>query len=329
MSELTLLGGQPFTTAMAVAAGLSRGRLRYLRETGVVRHVLHDVYVAASAPDSLWLRARAAALVLPAHAVVSDRCAAWLHGIDVLDLAEQDLIPQLEVVSVAGKERSRRTGIYGGQRDLPGCDVMVVEGVNVTTPIRTACDIACLRGRYRAIATIDAFRRSFGLTEQDFLRMLPRFAKRRGVKQLRELIPLSSDDADSQPESWIRLMIHDEGLPMPAAQVWVEVPGWGRARIENAYEHLRTAVEYDGEEHHTLTADRDHDRDRRAALRDALGWHIIVVRKDGLAAQPRDMWLRELRAKIAERTPATPPKRIYSRGPDDPNYPRRRPRRTG
>ncbi|WP_435771635.1 type IV toxin-antitoxin system AbiEi family antitoxin domain-containing protein [Nocardioides sp. SYSU DS0651] len=318
--------GEPFTIAMAAAAGVSPAKVRYLRRAGVLRPLLHGVYVASSATDSVDLRARAAALVLPPHSVVCDRSAAWLHGISILDLGELDVVPDLEVVSRDGNDRSRRQGLQGGKRDLVDSEVMLVGDVPVTTPIRTACDVARLRGRYRAMATLDTFRRRHGLTQQSLTRMLPRFAGHRGVRQLRELIPLSTDLADSQPESWLRLMIHDDGMPMPAAQVWVDVPTWGRAKIENAYEHLRIAVEYDGEEHHTRPEDQERDDARRRALRDELDWHIIVVRKAGLAAQARDAWLRELRAVHAKRSPETPVRRIYSRGPDEPSY-RRRPRR--
>lgn len=311
MPERDLLTGAPFTMELAAAAGVRPGRIRYLLDTGAIRTVLHGVYVAAFAPDSTTLRARAAVLVMPAHAVVCDRSAAWLHGLDVLDFSELDIAPDLEVVSRGGKDRSQRAGVFGGKRDLLLSEVAMVEGIQVTTPLRTACDIACLRGRYRAIATIDAFRRRYGLTEHDFLRILPRFAKRRGVVQLRELIPLSTDQAESQPESWVRLMIHDEWLPMPTAQVGVDVPNWGRARIENAYEHLRIAVEYDGEEFHTRAEDQAADEARRSALR-AAGWVVIVVRKGDLAGPSLDRWIAELRQARQDRMPAYA--RRYSRG---------------
>jgi hypothetical protein len=255
--------------------------------------------------------------------VVADRSAAWLHGIDVLDFAELDLLPYLEVVSFGGKDRTQRGGVLGGKRDLLPSEITTVDGVRVTTPIRTACDIACLYGRYRAMAVLDAFRQRYGITVAQLAGVLPRYAKRRGVKQLRELIPLTTDEADSQPESWVRLMIHDDGLPMPAAQVWVHVPGWGRVKMENAYEHLRIAVEYDGEEFHTAEEDREYDEDRREALRQ-IGWIIIVVRKDQLAAGPREVWLRELRNAIDQRDPGRPVKRRYARGADEASYVRRR-----
>ena len=324
MSELDVFGGRPFTAAMAEASGISAYQLRRLVAEGLVRPVLYGVYTAASTPDSTRLSAAAGSLVLPEHVVVADRFAAALWGIDVLDHAELDVLPALEVVSYDGHERTRRVGVLGGERDLLPTEITELDGIAVTTPIRTVCDLACLRGRYRAIGVLDEFRRKFGFSVRELEAMLPRYVGRRGVSQLRELIPLSTHEADSQPESWCRLMIHDDGLPMPSPQVWVDVPGWGRAKIENAYERLRAAVEYDGPEFHTSDEDREHDAARRDALRRQLDWHVIVVRRDGLAPAARDIWLRELRAVVADRL-ARPLKRIYARAPGEPPYrPRRR-----
>ena len=134
-------------------------------------------------------------------------------------------------------------------------------------------------------------------------------------------MPLSQRGRDSQPESWVAIDIHDEGFPMPSAQVWVQVPGWGLARVENAYEHLRIGIEYDGDEHHSDDADVMHDAERRAALRRA-GWIIIVVRRDGFSGSGRERWLGEFMRAYADRAPVPVVRRIYSRGPDE--RPRRR-----
>lgn len=326
MDDLDLLSGWPFTAAMARARGVSTSQLRRLVSEGRVWQILHGVYVAASTADSIELRARAARLVLPEHAVVCDVSAAWLHGIDLFDFAELDLVPDLDVVSIGGREGSERAGVFGGKRTLEPGDITTVGGIRVTTPIRTVCDIARLRGRLRAMAALDAFRREFGISEAELQAALPRFARQRGVIQLRELVPLSTDQADSQAESWVRLIIHDEGLPVPAPQVWVLLPEWGQVRLENAWAHLRIAVEYDGEEFHTSEADREHDRRRREALR-AAGWIVIVVRKDDLSQQARGRWLGELARAIGQRAPEAKVKRVYSRGPDHPSYPRRQRRR--
>lgn len=153
VTDIEVLEGLPFTSAMARGAGITRNRLHKMVATGRVRVVLHGVYVAAATPDSLDLRAQSAGLVLPSHVVVADRGAAWLHDVNILDFAELDVIPALDAVSTGGKGRSKRRGVFGGKRDLVAGEIMTLaSGVRVTTPLRTACDLACLHGRYRAIA---------------------------------------------------------------------------------------------------------------------------------------------------------------------------------
>ncbi|WP_183096343.1 hypothetical protein [Nocardioides stalactiti] len=305
---------RPFTTADLMARGISRHRLQQRLLDGTVRQLLYGVYVPADWGDSPAAKARAAALVVPAHCVVTDRSAASLHGIDLHDAVERDVAPVLEIVSVGGARATRRAGVLGGNRALRPDEITVIDGVRVTTVLRTACDIACLRGRWRAIGALDAFRTAYGISEADLVAMLPRFRARRGVTQLRELVPLSRTGVDSQPESWIRITIYDEGYPMPAAQVWVWVDGWGRAKIENAWEHLRIGVEYDGLEFHSSPEDRAHDQKRRAALA-AAGWIIIVVRRDGLTLEGRATWLAELGAAYGSRAPAFG-RRTYARAPE-------------
>lgn len=53
-------------------------------------------------------------------------------------------MPRLEVVNLM-EIPTRRTGMYGGQRDLRPDEVTQASGVPVTTPVRTAIDLASLR----------------------------------------------------------------------------------------------------------------------------------------------------------------------------------------
>lgn len=291
--------------------GFGRAELERMLEQGAIRRVLHGVYVRTDAEDSLELRCAALALVLPEDVVVVDRTAAWLYGIDVLSLVEHSTLPDIETASTNGRDRVRRQGVYGGKRDLVEDEICEVNGIRVTTPVRTACDLACLRGRSSALATLDAFAREFGLAQRDFSRQLVRFRRRRGVKQVRELVPHVSPKSESPGESWTRLAIIDAGFPAPEPQVWLLVPRHGWARLDLAYELLKIAVEYDGEEFHTSAADRAADDARRTALRRA-GWKVIVVRKGDFTGPALDGWLAELREAVEERLPAY--RRTYSRG---------------
>lgn len=303
----------PFLLRDAETLGITRAQLRKLVADGVVRRVLHGVYARSDLADTQALRLASVRLVLPAHAVVADLSAAWLHGIDCYAFAEHAIGPRLDVVSVDGHQALQRAEIFGGKRTLGPDDICEIDGVLVTTPLRTACDVACLRGRRRALGVLDAFRRAFGLEVEDFMRILPRLAGRRGVIQLRELVPLSSPLPESMPESWTRMAIVDEQLPAPKPQVWVFVPGFGYVRLDLAYEELKIAIEYDGEEFHSGDEDQDADELRRDSLR-AEGWIVIVVRKNGFSVAGLEAWLRELRVALAERRPSRPAKRVYSRG---------------
>ena len=304
----------PFLGTAAGDLGLTRAMLRRLERDGVVRRVLRNVYVRADVEDTPRLRACAARLVVPDHVVVADHSAAWLWDVDTYSPAEHQTPMTLEVVSVDGHEPTDRDGVLGGRRDLlPSeiCEVDGIDGLRVTTPVRTACDLACLRGRMAALAVLDAFMRQHGVTTADYEAMLPRFHRRRGVKQLRELVGYASPRPESMSESWTAMAIIDAGLPQPEYQVWVNVPGYGPVRLDLAYKWWKIAVEYDGEEHHTSPEDRERDVRRRAALRQD-GWIVIVVRRTDLSGLALDTWLAELKAAVADRCPE--PRRRYSRG---------------
>lgn len=309
----------PFTLSQAADLGLSPRRLRDSVLDGTVRRVLKGVYADASLPDDTLLRARAAALVLPADAVVSDRSAAWLHEVDAFEATARVDVPRLEVVSAPQSTRVRRAETLGGRRALRPEDVMLVEGVPATTPLRTACDLGRLRGRSGAFAAMCMLSRVREVTRAALTDELPRYKGMRGVIQLRQLTPVVTPRCESPAEAWTLLAIVDAGLPAPEAQVWVELPGFGRVRVDLAYRLARLAVEYDGEEHHSSEEDRAHDEARRDALR-AAGWTVVVVRRDGFTGPGLDRWLGQVRTALLERR--SEQRRVYARAPRPVSRPR-------
>ena len=150
---------RPFTHQQAVDLGISREVLRRMVRVGLLRRVLKGVYVDAAADDGLLMRTRAVSLVVPETAVVTDRTAAWLHGIDVLRPGDHLVPPPVEVFQLPGHTRVRTTATSGGERTLLPRDVEIVHGVRVTTPLRTALDLGRLTRRDHAIAALDALLR--------------------------------------------------------------------------------------------------------------------------------------------------------------------------
>lgn len=287
----------PFTWSQAQALGITRRRLDDAVRCRSVRRVTRGVYVRADIPDTTEVRVAALALVLNPFTVVCDRTAAWVYGIEVMDFRDLDLLPPLETYALRGHSRTGRPECNGGQRDLLPEDIHWMGGVPVTTPLRTCMDLGCKLSRRRALAAMDAFMRHFGITREQMLRMLPRYFRRRGVVQLRELAPLTDPRAESPRESWTRLAIIDAGLPAPEPQHWILVGGRPTFRLDLAYPHAKVAVEYDGREFHDGDEQKQADEARRKWLRDR-GWVVIVLDQDSFAPEAVDLWIGELKAAL-------------------------------
>lgn len=303
MNRPQLPSSEPFTTATAIALGYDRKALSRLVERGVLRRPFTGVYLDAAVPDTPQTRARAACLVMRPDMVLCDRTAAWLWGEDVFAYAELDGPMPLESYTLRGHRATGRRGCAGGSRDLKPEDWCTMEGVRVTTPLRTALDLGCNLPRRDALAAMDALARAHGFTRHDATELLGRYRRRRGVVQARELVALMDPRAESHPESWMREVLAAHGMTMPELQHWVMIDGVPTYRLDLAYVRAKIAIEYDGEEFHSSAADRAYDERRRAWLR-AQGWYVIVLTKKSFSSDAIDAWVRELREVLAERTAA-------------------------
>ena len=292
---------QPFTLQDLSLLRLGEGQLRHALRCGDVRTVVRGVFVASEVPDSIELRAAAVARVVPPHHVVTDRTAAWLHEVDAFVWAELSGSPPIEMCALRGHQATHLGGVDGRTRDLRSDDVTSVHDVAVTTPLRTGLDLGCCLRRREAFAALNALAARHDLTREAYLVQLPRFRRRRGVRQLRVLLPLVEPRVESERESWVLLAIADATLPPPEPQLWIEIDGVPTFRLDFAYERLRVAVEYDGAEWHERTTEQStHDRDRRRWLREH-GWTVIVVRAGDFSGRRLDKWTGELRRALRPR----------------------------
>jgi len=268
-----LLDGAAFTARQARVAGLRPADLTRLIAAGRVRRLLHDAYVDALVPDTVELRCEAVALVMPPAAVISRRTAAWLYGFEAYAPSVRDEWRQVECVVPARLSRVRRRGVSGWEETLLPEDVTSVGGIQVTTPTRTAVDLARYAPRFMGLATLDDFCHR-GLTDQtQLLACAERFAGGRNIAVARELVMWVEPLTDSPGESWLRLRILDAGFPRPEAQVRI-VDASGRLvyRLDLGYRDRRLGLEYDGQEFHDSFADRAQDVARRKRLAGEFGW---------------------------------------------------------
>src|ERR1700712_1335492 len=189
----------PFTQEQAHASGVTQHAFEQLVRLGMLRRVVRGVYAAAQAPDDTLMRASALARVVPPTAVVADRTAAWLHGVEILPRSAVFRPPPLDIVHV-DDTRVRRPEVDGRRRGLIPSDITVVHGVRVTTALRTALDLGRLLWRFDALAAIDGFLR-IGVPHDLFIAEIGRFKGFRGVIQLRYLAPLGDPRSESVAEA--------------------------------------------------------------------------------------------------------------------------------
>lgn len=291
---------EPFTTVQAAALGITARVLRRMVRDGLLRRPFASVYVDAAAPDDTTMRAKAVALILPPTAVVVDETAAWVRGLDVMAPADHVVPPPLKIFQLPGNTRVRKSGCTGGERTLRPSDIEIIHGVPVLTSLRIACDLGRLLSRERAFAALDAMLRTGDFTREQLLSEIERFRGMRGVVQLRELAPLADGRAASPGESILRLRWIDAGMPTARPQVPVGVNAWGepRAYLDLGSEELRFGAEYDGHDWHTTPQQREHDRRRRAWLRDEHGWTIVVFTKAEVFAADPMLVARRLHAEL-------------------------------
>ncbi len=172
---------QPFIGSEAVAAGdITKTALRR-RFTRVF--FPPDVYVAAGTELDAQGRARAGWLWSGGRkAVIAGRSAAALHGAKWIDRnAAVDLIHD---------NRNRRSGVNVRGDRLGDSDFQLIYGLPVTTPLRTALDLACWYPRNVAVPTLDSLARATSIDPADARVLAERYPGRRAIRMARESLSL-------------------------------------------------------------------------------------------------------------------------------------------
>jgi hypothetical protein len=274
---------EPFRGSVAVAAGMLT--MQQLRGSAW-RRLFRDVYICADALVDHLTLCKAAALLLPRGAALSHRSAALLHNANILALDQP-----VEATAAAGLRS--QPGLYVARSCLNPADVWRRGGLPVTSPLRTAFDLARTPDPTAAVIALDALllRRAFKV---DALHAyLAAHARWTGVRAAAAALDLARHDVESPMETRLRLGIVFDGLPEPVVQYDVlNSRGQFVARLDLAYPKKRIGLEYDG----------DHHRDRQTFRFDAvrlnrlrlLDWSILRFTADDVLHNP-DRMLAQIR----------------------------------
>jgi very-short-patch-repair endonuclease len=248
------------------------------------------VYADSRLADDHRLRIAGAALVIPEGVVVARQSAACLFDVPIARAGDP-----VDVIMPTPTRFWPYAGLRIRHTDLAATDVVKRGEYRVTTPERTAIDLARETDLAAAVAGLDALRRAKVADDVALAARITALSGR-GCQQARRAWLLSDPRAESPLESRVRVLLTLAGLP-PQVQYEVRVGGTFIARVDLAYPERRLAIEVDGAWH---ADDAQLVRDRRRLNRLlAAGWTVLHFtaadyyrRPEQITAQVRAQVLR-------------------------------------
>lgn len=240
-----------------------------------------DVYVPRGTRPTAIMRAKAAWLRSKRRGVLAGFSAAALHGARFIG-------PEVPAY-ICDRYCRRERGVVVW-RDTPATDETSRIGeMLLTTPSRTAVDLARKFPEDVAVAAIDALARAARMTVADIEMQLDRHRGQRGILQARKTIALVDPKAESPRETALRLLIIRAGLPKPKSQYPIDNEyGVLIGVVDFAWWDLKIAVEYEGV-HHTDPEVVRRDIARIESMVE-VGWLVVRV----TARDPAGVVLRRI-----------------------------------
>ncbi|ORV46311.1 hypothetical protein [Mycobacterium conspicuum] len=260
---------------------LTRRGLEANVKSGVLQKVWHGIYGRGRLTTTL--RLGGLDLLAGTQVAACMHTAAAVYGFDTEDTLT------LHVLNPDGRRLHSARGLVVHRRD--GAPLTVVRGRPATAPPWTAIEVARSLRRPRALATLDAALRSGTCSRDELARAIELQSGRRGIVNVRELLPLASPLAESPMESEARLVMIDGGLPRPVLQYeLIDLTGrlW---RLDFAWPEFRVAAEYDGVDWHSGPEAFRRDRRRAAALQD-ISWVVLPIIAEDVRYQPAQLVAR-------------------------------------
>lgn len=258
-------GHQPFIGSEALAAEkLSRYELRRY-----YRAMMPNVYIDKRLQPSLRQRTVGAWLWSGRKAVIAGAAASAMHGSKWVD----DDVP----VELIWRNARAPQGVVTRDDLLMSTEFQRRDGLYVTTPERTAFDIARRGTISRAVAGLDALAAATDFKVRDVLELVGNHGHTRGLRQLEKTLALVDAGAQSPKETWLRLLLISAGFPRPRTQIAVpDGDGFPRYFLDMGWEDILLAVEYDGGQHWTDPCQYANDVARQEVVA-ARGWTVVRV----------------------------------------------------
>lgn len=262
-----------FTMAQGLACGFPRSTITGRAARGLYEPIHPGVYGLAGSENSWHRRVLAAVLSAAAPAAASHRTAAYLWGM-------MSLTPDaIEVVTRRHRRCDRPTFTIHESKDLMGSDVVEIDGIPVTSAVRTVVDLGASAPPWLVEKCLDSGLRKQLFTAWQVRCFIARVARpgRIGVGTIRPLVEqriLWDSITDSDLEDLLRSVVSRTPYPMPEPQFKLFRPtGEFVGRYDFAYPTRMALIETDGMRWHMDPESFERDREKQNEAH-ALGWTV-------------------------------------------------------
>lgn len=290
-----------FTTARLREVGVDESEQRRLVRAGELIRVRHGVYRPGGHLDpeaERLMSVRGTVPLLDGRAVVSHASAAVLHALPV---------PRSTLKRVCVTRPGASRGYQTKALRVRGCpvsddEIVEVDGLRVTSPARTAVDLARELAFPWAVGVVDAALRS-GVRKDVLRDHVVAGARWPGNSRARAAVEFADGRSESVGESRSRVLFAQAGLPPTALQYGVAWNGTFVGRADFAWEDRGVLGEFDGLAKYGRLRHPDEtvadavvrEKVREDRLRDA---GYLVVRWTDAEQDAPSMLLRRVRAVL-------------------------------
>lgn len=211
------------------------------------------------------------------------------HGVSpVAHPPPVDAPPELHLTVPSPRRAPRIAGVRSHERPISARDVRFAHGLPVTSAARTWADLAATSSIRELVVLGDAaIGGSAPLASREELRAALPSSRARGASRARQAVELLDERSESPPESLVRLVLFEAGLPAPDVNVDLHArDGRFLARPDLRFPHYRVIIEYEGDHHRTDPRQWRRDLTRTTALQQE-GELVLRIGAEHLQAEKR------------------------------------------
>ena len=285
-----------FTRRQALALGFSETQVAWRVRRGVWEVRADGVYGIPGCPWTWRRKLMLAVLDVGAGALVSHQAAAALHGFPGFRPGG----PELSVVK--GSHSACRWKVHT-TRDLPASDCTRVDGIPVTSVVRTLFDLAGVLSGQQLERLVDELLAAGTVKLGSIASRFARYRRpgRTGVAALARILEARGPGyvpPASELEALLRDVLQRGGHPPPDWQR-PHPAGAAEGRVDAIYESCKLLIEVDGRRWHSQVEQMEADRHRDIAATLAgyhtmrFMWGDVVMRAEWVnqvVGQHRKLW---------------------------------------